>query len=97
MYSSQPAINTAIAFYPISLSNEGVASLLCQDKYLLSKRGIVGIGGRKGKRAAICTFEEGPFSCAQARKVEPERSISQERAFLFLLRGTEYLQRCVDA
>ncbi len=91
MYSTQPAINTAIAFDPISLSNEGVASLLCQDKYLLSKRGIVGIGGRKGKRAAICTFEEGPFSCAQARKVEPERSISQERAFLFLLRGTEYL------
>src|SRR5216117_2171144 len=97
MDSSQPAINPAIDLDPISLSNERVASLLCQNKHLLSKRRIVGSGGGKENHAAICTGEEGLFPCTEAREIGPERGISHEWAFFFLLRGTEDLQRGVDA
>src|SRR6266568_5504861 len=96
MHSSQPAINTALALDPISLPNQRMLSLLCQGKHLFSKRGIVGIGGREGKHAAISAFEERLSPCAEAREVEPERGIAQERAFLLLLRGAEDLQRGVN-
>src|SRR6266568_6247717 len=96
MYSSQPAINPTLTLDPISLPNQRVLSLLCQSKHLFSKRRIVGIGGRQGKRAAIGAFEERLSPCAEAREVEPERGISQERAFLLLLRGAEDLQRGVN-
>src|SRR5438105_15879777 len=96
MHSSQPAINPPIALDPISTSHERVASLLCQDQRLLSKRGIVGIGGGKEKRAAICAFEEGLFPSAEAGEIEPERGIPQERAFLFLLRSAKDPHRGVD-
>src|SRR2546423_934685 len=96
MHSSQPAINPTLAFDPISLPNQRVLSLLCQGKHLFSKRGIVGSGERQGKCAAIGAFEERFSPSAQAREVEPERRISQERAFLFLLRRAENLQRGVN-
>src|SRR5438034_7391293 len=96
MHSALPAINTAVDLDPISPSNERVASLLCQDQHLLPKCGIMGIGGGKGKCAVIRSCKKGLFPCAEVREVQPERAISQERAFFFFLCGAEDLQRFVD-